>query len=69
MYDTRECREFAAAMSTLQKWLSPVARRATPAAWGKIKGQFWSLGNLAIVGQRAAAATGAEKRRAMKLRP
>ena len=62
MYCSRECRELFAAISTMQKWIGPVAQRATPTAWARLRGELWSWANMAPSFQREMAARSKARR-------
>lgn len=55
-YCSKECREFAAALTILKKWAGPVAKRSTAQAWAGNRYELWSMANASPAFQKAMAA-------------
>lgn len=66
---SKECREASAAMSVLDKWLGPVAKRADVEHWQQIRFQLWSLANSSSKYQKAMAQKSKEKQAAIRATP
>ena len=55
-YCSKECREFKAALTILQKWAAPVAKQSTAQAWAGHRYELWSLANASPAFQKQMAA-------------
>ena len=62
---SQDCREASAALNVLEKWLAPVAKRATVDNWQSIRHRLWGLANASPVFQRAMSARASERRAAI----
>lgn len=56
-------------MSTLDKWLSLVAKRATPEKWQHLRYQLWSWANMSPAFQKAMAQRSKERQASIKAVP
>lgn len=69
VYDSEACREYAAAMTTFQKWIGPVSQRALPEAWLKIRADLWALTSLRPWNRGVSNQYLKDRREAVKRRP